>query len=104
MLVQLVASYGHIHPEQFDALYSSHGALQFADQHGPSRAFGDPAAADLDCPICAAMQILGSSALPEGIHVAPLLSRHIGTIAEIAALWLTPPRHLLFATRAPPLA
>jgi hypothetical protein len=102
MLVQFVASYGHFHPEQYDSLYHNHGVPSFAANHGPSRAIGDPTAADVDCQICASMLLLGSSALPEGVHIAPLLSRYVGVTAEIMALWLTLPRHLLFDTRGPP--
>jgi hypothetical protein len=103
MLVQFVASYGHIHPEAFDVLFHGQGAPILADHHGPSRAIGDPATADIDCQICATMAMLGSSALPEGVHVAPPLSRHVVATADIEPLWLTPPRHLLFDTRGPPL-
>jgi len=103
MLVQLVASYGHIHPEDFDIFHQGHGAPMLAEHHSPSRAIGDPATADLDCPVCAAMQILGSSAQPEGVHLTPPLSRHVAALAMLNALWLTPPRHLLFNTRGPPL-
>lgn len=102
MLVQFVASYGHLHPEDFDALYYGRGAPVLANHHGPSRALGSAADQDLDCQICAAMAMLGSSALPEGVHVALPLSRNVVTTAAIVALWLTPPRHLLFDTRGPP--
>lgn len=104
MLVQFVASYGHIHLDQYDALYQGHGAPTLAAPHGTTSAIGDPASADLDCPVCASMQILGSSAMPEGVHLSPPLSRHIAATAPLAALRLTPPRHLLFDTRGPPLA
>jgi len=103
MLVQLVASYGHIHPEAFDALHHGTGGPVLADHHGPSRAIGDPATVDIDCQICSSMALLGSTALPDVPHVVPPLSRHLGTTTEIAALWLTPPRYLLFDTRGPPL-
>jgi hypothetical protein len=104
MLIQLVASYGHLHPEQYDSLYHGRGTPILLANHGGGRAFGDPTAADLDCPICAAMLLLGSSALPEGVHLAPPSARYLALAASIDALWLTPPRHLLFETRGPPLA
>jgi hypothetical protein len=103
MLVQFVASYGHLHPEDFDAVHHGHGAPVLAEHHGPSRAIGNAADQDIDCQICASMAMLGSSALPEGVHVIPPLLRHVVVAADIKPLWLTPPRHLLFDTRGPPL-
>lgn len=103
MLVQFVASYGHLHPEDFDVLIHGHGAPVVAAHHGPGRALGDPADPDLDCLICTTMAMLGSSALPEGIRLVPPLAQGTVQIARIAALWLTPPPHLLFETRGPPL-
>jgi hypothetical protein len=75
MLIQFAASYGHLHPQDFDFLVHGHGPLTMSANHGPSRAIGDPMDADLDCPICQSMQLLGSSALPHGIHLVPPLSR-----------------------------
>jgi hypothetical protein len=60
-------------------------------------------AADVDCPICASMTLLGSSALPEGVRI-PMPSLHgAAVVASFDALHLTPPAHLLFDTRGPPL-
>jgi hypothetical protein len=103
MLVQFIASYGHLHPEDFDFLVHGHGTPTLSADHGPTRAIGDPMVVDLDCPICAAMQMLGSSQLPEGTHLVPPLSRGTVQSARFDALWLTPPPHLLFETRGPPL-
>ena len=103
MLVQFVASFGHIHPEAFDVLSHGHGGPMFAADHGPSRAIGDPAAADLDCPICASMQLLGSVTLLDAVRVIPPLSRHFVVASDSEPSRLTPPRYLLFDTRGPPL-
>lgn len=104
MLVQFVASYGHFHPEDFDALHYGRGVPVLANHHGPSRALGSAADQDLDCQICASMQLLGSSALPESVPVAPLFSGNVVAAALIEPLWLTLPRHLLFDNRGPPRA
>jgi hypothetical protein len=103
MLVQFVASYGHLHPEDFDFLVHGHGALTISAGHGPMRAIGDPMDADLDCPICSSMQLLGSTPLPDGVHLVPRLVRDAIQTAVIDEFWLIPPAHLSFETRGPPL-
>lgn len=104
MVINFVASYGHLHPEDFDFLTHGHGKLTLSADHGTGRALGDPLAADTDCPICTAMSLLGSSALPGGVHIVPPLAHYLAVIVALETLWLTPPRHLLFETRGPPLS
>jgi hypothetical protein len=103
MLLQFVASYGHLHPQDFNALLHGHGATMVVSYNGPI-ANGDSVAPDIDCPICSSMQILGSSALPDGVRLSLPSSQHATTPARFEAFDLTPPRHLLFDTRGPPQA
>lgn len=104
MLVQFVASFGHMDAGDFAFLLHGHGATRVASANWSGGAGNDGIASDIDCPICASMSMLGSSALPEGVRL-PMPSSHGATVlAAFAALNLTPPAHLLFDTRGPPLA
>jgi hypothetical protein len=103
VLIQLIASFGHIHPEDYRFLVHGHGATIVKAGDGPIGGSGPFLAPDIDCAICASAQILGTGALP--VAFAPSVL-HLDTVTSLAAvdeLWLTPPRHLLFSTRAPPL-
>ena len=103
MFVQFVASYGHIHPEQFRALLQGHGAPAVTAPNGTSSGLGDQLGVDSDCPICASISLVGSSALPDGVRL-PLPSLHVSTlVVAFDTLHLTSPPHLLFETRGPPL-
>jgi hypothetical protein len=103
MLVQFVASYGHIHPQDFRGLVQGHGAPVVTAPNGSGSGLGDGLAADTDCPICASVSLLGSSALPDGIRL-PMPSLHVSTLLiAFDALHLRSPSHLLFETRGPPL-
>lgn len=104
MLVQFVASYGHIHPQDFRGILHGHGALVVTAPNGTGSGLGDGLAADTDCPICATISMLGSSALPDGVRL-PMPSSHVSSLLiAFDALHLTSPPHLLFETRGPPLA
>jgi hypothetical protein len=104
MLVQFVASYGHIHPQQFRGLLPGHGAPAITAPNGTGNALGDALAGDIDCPVCASISLLGSSALPDGIRL-PTPSLHVSSLLiAFDALHLTSPPHLLFETRGPPLS
>jgi hypothetical protein len=103
MLVQFVASYGHIHPQQFRGLLPGHDAPAITTPSGTGSGLGDALAADIDCPVCASISLLGSSALPDGIRL-PMPSLHVSSLLiAFDALHLTSPPHLLFETRGPPL-
>src|SRR5581483_4544654 len=69
MVIQLVVSYGHIHPQDFRPMLQGHGALEITAPNGTGSGLGDGLAADTDCPICASISMLGSSALPDGIRL-----------------------------------
>ncbi|HEX3971300.1 MAG TPA: hypothetical protein VHX19_08245 [Stellaceae bacterium] len=104
MMIQFVASYGHIHPEDFRPMLQGHGAPAITAPNGTGSGLGDGLAPDTDCPVCASMAMLGSSALPAGIRL-PVPSLHATTaLVAFDALHLTTPPHLLFDTRGPPRA
>ena len=104
MVIQFIASYGHIHPQEFRVLWHGHGAPILVAQSGSMTPVGDGVAPDTDCPICASISMLGSSALPEGLRVPTPSLQASTTLIAIAAFHLTAPPHLLFDTRGPPLA
>ncbi|HEY1503393.1 MAG TPA: hypothetical protein VGF92_03785, partial [Stellaceae bacterium] len=71
---------------------------------GGASGLGDGLASDTDCPVCASISLLGSSALPDGLRL-PLPSLHVSSLLiAFDALHLTSPPHLLFETRGPPLS
>jgi hypothetical protein len=101
--VQLVVSFGHTHPEDYRFLLRGHG--------GPMVSAGDfqpgqssPALpADTDCPICAAVFLLGNAPVPAGLAFPLPQGVALAAVPTGEALWLPPPRHFLFTSRAPPL-
>jgi hypothetical protein len=104
MMIQFVASYGHIHPEDFRPLLQGHGAPVVTAPNGTGSGLGDGLATDTDCPVCASISLLGSSALPDGIRVPMPSLQASAAILAFDALHLTLPPHLLFETRGPPLS
>ena len=103
MLVQFVASYGHIDPQQFRDIRHGDGAPVLTAPNGTGSGLGDGLAADTDCPICASISLLGGSALPDGVRL-PMPSLHVSSLLiAFDTLHLTSPPHLLFQTRGPPL-
>jgi hypothetical protein len=103
MMIQFVASYGHIHPQEFRGMLQGHGTPVVTAPNGTGSGLGDGLAADTDCPICASISLLGSSALPDGIRVPMPSSQASTAVVAFDALHLTLPPHLLFETRGPPL-
>ena len=103
MAVQLVVSFGHMHPEDYRFLLRGHGAPMLSAGDFQPGSSSPLLPADDDCPICAATFLLGNAPMP----VAATLPVPRGTALAAApsgeALWLSPPRHFLFSTRAPPL-
>jgi hypothetical protein len=103
MLLQFVLSFGHFDGQEFAALQSSHHPLTIASAQGAGGATGHGLAGDVDCPICSSIQLLGSTALPGGVALRPPVIRHTDAIPAVEPLRLTPPPHLLFDTRGPPV-
>ncbi|HLI21219.1 MAG TPA: hypothetical protein VKV32_08890 [Stellaceae bacterium] len=104
MFIQFVASFGHFDPGDFQFLERGHSSLTLVAAHRSVGSSGSGMAADTDCPICASITLLGSSALPEDLRVPMPAVRHAVVLASLDALHLTPPAHLLFDTRGPPLS
>jgi hypothetical protein len=103
MLVQFVLSFGHFDSQDFAALKGGHQPLTLANAHDAGRSTGQGLAGDVDCPICSSIQLLGSTALPDGVLLrAPVITR-AGIVLAGEPLRLTPPPHLLFDTRGPPV-
>lgn len=103
VLIQLIASFGHIHAEDYRFLVHGHSATIVKAGDGPTGGAGPFLAPDIDCAICASAQILGAGALPVAFAPSALHLDGVTSLAAVDELWLTPPRHLLFSTRAPPL-
>ena len=104
MLLQFVLSFGHFDAQNFAALQSGHQPLTLTNAQEAAGGTGQGLAGDVDCPICSSIQLLGSTALPDGVQLRSPVFRHTGIDFTILALRLTPPSHLLFETRAPPVA
>jgi hypothetical protein len=102
MVLQFVLSFGHFDGQDFAAVQSSHHPLTIANAQGASGT-GQGLAGDVDCPICSSIQLLGSTALPDGVALRQPVIRHTDTVLDVEPLRLTPPPHLLFDTRGPPV-
>ena len=115
--LQLVLSFGHLHPEDIfgplgHAIGQGHGFTEVASDHRAAPAspfhhgpFHHGMDADEDgCAICAAVHLAGTVLLPDPFR----LQAPQGTIVAVAAprlrFVLTPAPFLLFQTRAPPIA
>lgn len=104
MLLQFALSFGHFDGQNLAALQSGHPPLTLANAQDIGGGAGQGLAGDIDCPICSSIQLLGSTALPDGVQLRAPVSRHSGIALAIEPLRLTPPPHLLFDTRGPPVA
>jgi hypothetical protein len=103
MLVQFVLSFGHFDGQDFAALQSGHQPLTIANTQGAGGGTGQGLTGDVDCPICSSIQLLGSTALPDGVRLRLPVAQLTGIVLAFAPLRLTPPPHLLFDTRGPPV-
>jgi hypothetical protein len=99
VLLQLIASAWHIHPEDYSFLASA--AVDRADHASPStQQQGAPG--HEDCVLCATLQLANGSALPDTAAVAPPSAAEALPLAMPDALHLASAPYLLFRTRAPP--
>ncbi len=103
MLVQFVLSFGHFDGQDFAALQHSHQPPTIANGQGTGGGAGQGLAGDVDCPICSSIQLLGSTALPDGVRLRMPVVQLTGIVLAIAPLRLTPSPHLLFDTRGSPI-
>jgi hypothetical protein len=104
LVLQLWITAGHIHPEDFAAPFGSAGTEAAQASSGPAGG-GTPTrlAAHDDCALCLSVQLAGHSTVPVAPTLAPPPDRSYHPTAIVRAFHLTPPSHLLFETRAPPL-
>ena len=104
MLLQLCASFGHLHASD---LTTPIAAVQSASCQGLPVSCGDqglPGLPSDDCPICAAMHIAAGGFVPAPPAIGiPTEFIQVGHQAFIAPLALAIERHFLFQTRAPPI-
>ena len=103
MLLQFVLSFGHFDAQDFAALQTGHHPVTIANAQGTAGGTGQGLAGDIDCPICSSIQLLGSTALPDGVFLRMPVMRHETAVLVAEPLRLTPPPHLLFDTRGPPV-
>ena len=97
MLLQFVASYGHLHPQDFNFLLHGHGQLTVSSYNGPVTN-GDNVLPDIDCPICQSMQLLGSAALPDAVRLPPPSTvQYVSPAARLSSMRSRPGRrHVIF--------
>jgi hypothetical protein len=106
LLLQL-ATAGHFHREDFALIAAGKvTALAAADASGaPAQPSGQPTLPTHDdCSLCFSLQLAGSSALPMPVLLPAPHEHHIVPAPPATALRLTAAAHLLFQTRAPPIA
>jgi hypothetical protein len=111
LTVQLILSFGHIHPQ--DVLPSSAFAAFPTTALFPAAKISDAPAEhrapnglpDDDCPICMAMHIAASGLLPAPpIAVLPIEFDRMSKSAAFEEFDVSVRRYALFRTRAPPFA
>jgi len=106
LLLQLAATAGHFHREDFTFIAVGKAALPANGVQGtPTQPGGQPTLpAHDDCSLCFSLQLAGASALPAPV-VLVVPDEHATVLPSSAtALRLTAAAHLLFQTRAPPIA
>ena len=107
LLLQLAATAGHFHREDFTLIAPGKAtALAAIDTPGaPAQPGGQPTLPTHDdCSLCFSLQLAGSSALPVPVLLAAPDEHRIVAPPPATALRLTAAAHLLFQTRAPPIA
>jgi hypothetical protein len=107
LLLQLAATAGHFHREDF-ALIAAGNATALAASGAPgapAQPGGQPTLPSHDdCSLCFSLQLAGSSALPVPVPLPAPHEHHIAAPPPATALRLAAAAHLLFQTRAPPIA
>ena len=105
LFLQLWVTAGHFHPEDFATLYRSDLAQTTLAAPGDDRGTVPlGATAHDDCALCLTVQLTGNSTLAAApVLTAPAAHPH-RPAAIVRAFHLTATPHLLFETRAPPIA
>lgn len=107
LVLQLAATAGHFHREDFAFIAAGKAAALAAnDAPGtPGQPSGQPTLpAHDDCSLCFSLQLAGSSALPAPVLLAPPAEHETAPPSPAPELRPTAAAHLLFQTRAPPIA
>lgn len=111
LVLQLVVTAGHFHPEDFALFYrDTGGAPVLASMGGQGGAAlpgggGQPALpAHDDCALCFSLQLAGNSAMPEPVVLAAPPDEGSPLPSITAAPQRRPAPHSLAETRAPPIA
>jgi len=109
LLLQLTLSFGHVHVFEViaprTATDASVAAHAVSKSTAPTREQTSGRVPNDDCPICATMHLTATGLLPSPPSVAASLSfSHVSPQALIEAFDFLVSRHILFQTRAPPIA
>jgi len=106
LLLQLVVTAGHFHPEDFAVAAGDRSIANAAAQGGGDQpSGGQPGApAHDDCALCFTLHLAGSSALPASAPLNAPETQEIAPPPLLGALRLAAAPYLLFRTRAPPIA
>jgi hypothetical protein len=109
VFLQLVLSFGHIHPSDIfpfgHAVAQGQGVAQLVTaDHGSPAGQNETGAGGEACAICANMALAASLVLPDPIGIAPPAAAIPTRVAAPVALLIAAAPHLLFQTRAPPSA
>jgi hypothetical protein len=104
LAVQLVLSFGHVHPHNLAAATAKSGIAESgavllserAPSHDPDRSL------DADCPLCALIQLVATSALSEAPVLPPPLHADSTGLQPPAQLASAFSPHFPFQARAPP--
>jgi hypothetical protein len=108
LALQLVLSFGHIHPQDVlpQPILGTVAAIdQVSDGKSSSGHQAPSRLPDDDCPICMAVHASASVLPPAApLVVLPNAFGPVSQPATIVAFDVSVPRHVLFQTRAPPLA
>jgi len=106
LLVQLAATAGHFHRDDFAFMAAGQTTLAASGEQGPSpQPGGQPGfPAHDDCSLCFSLQLAGTSTLPAPVVLAAPDEHALAPPTPAARLRLTAAAYLLFQTRAPPIA
>jgi hypothetical protein len=106
LLVQLFASFGHVHAGDLSPLQPSlqaHTSISTASASSERNVPNEPD--DRNCPICMVMHIVATGALPvPPTVIVDTAVLQIVPSVSIDPFTLGPARYTLFQTRAPPMA
>ena len=105
LAVQLLVSFGHVHVADLTTTSVAIAATDGTSaHHKPAPSDRSHRRADHYCPICATVQLAGTSVPPTAPMVLPPVSSGSTILERGAGVPSAVSAHLLFSARAPPLA